>query len=438
MPKFYGLAVTYQSTATLKPYKNNPRIHSPKQIKQIARSIEEFGFTNPILLDDDNNIIAGHGRILAAQSLSIDQVPTIKIGNMSEAQKRAYIIADNKLALNAGWDENLLKIELDAILTMDTDFDLTITGFETGELDFRLIDAQVSEEPSVPDLPIVPTSQLGDLWMLGAHKVFCGDATNTDSYEILLGGRQAAMVFTDPPYNVPIAGHVSGKGAVQHDEFVMASGEMTSAEFTAFLSKTIDLLQKNSRDGSLHYLCMDWRHIHELLKACSSYTEQKNLCVWNKTTGGMGSLYRSQHELIFVFKHGKKPHLNNIELGKHGRNRTNVWDYPGVNNFNNREKNSELAMHPTVKPVKMIAEVIQDCTKRGELILDCFGGSGSTLIAVHDTGRKSALIEMDPKYVDVIIKRYQQHTGLEVIHSDNGKTYEDLTNERSLNSKVAS
>ena len=336
--------------------------------------------------------------------------------------KRAYIIADNKLAENAGWDMEILQAEIVAISGIDMDFDLTITGFEVAEID-NLLSGSKEDDPQdqVQEPPTVPVSRLGDLWHLGDHLLLCADATQKQSYGKLLQSRRARAVFTDPPYNVKINGHVCGNGQTRHDEFKMASGEMSEAEFAAFLKSVFQNLADYSVDGSLHYICMDWRHIRELMSAGEVYDDFKNLCVWNKTNGGMGTLYRSKHELVFVYKHGTKPHINNIELGKHGRYRTNVWDYAGVNTFQNTQ---DLRLHPTVKPVAMVEDAILDCTRRNDVVLDVFGGSGSTLIAAERCHRRACLMELDPKYVDVIIRRYQGITKKEVRHED-GLSFEE-------------
>lgn len=423
MPKTHGfghlghdLNIHYINCDALKPYKNNARTHSKHQIKQIANSIREFGFTNPILIDGDKNIIAGHGRIEAAKSIGLDKVPVIHLDYLTETQKRAYIIADNKLAENAGWDMQILQNEMIYLSETDPEFDLGVIGFEIAEIDLLLqSEATPEPEPDIPEPPEIPVSQPGDLWHLGKHRLLCADATKAESYDILMDGKKARLVFTDPPYNVPIDGHVCGNGKVKHDEFKMASGEMSEAEFTAFLQSVFQNLTEHTVNGSLHYICMDWRHMKELLNAGTVYDEFKNLCVWNKTNGGMGSLYRSKHELVFVYKNGTRPHINTVELGKHGRYRTNVWDYAGVNTFQNTD---DLKLHPTVKPVAMIEEAILDCSKRNDIVLDVFGGSGSTLLAAERCHRKAYLMELDPKYVDVIIRRYQEATGKEAVHQD--------------------
>jgi DNA modification methylase len=383
---FKKMQVKQLPLSALKPYSDNPRTHSPKQIREIADSIRQFGFMSPVLVDGDGRMLAGHGRLEAAKLLGMDRVPAICVDDMTEAQKRAYIITDNKLAANAGWDEELLARELQCIWELDSYFDLTVIGFETAEIDLKFeADRETgSSGGAAHDIPQLDRSKPtvtreGDLWLLDSHRLLCADATKADSFRSLLDAKQAQMVFTDPPYNVPINGHVSGLGKVKHREFAMASGEMSEAKYTGFLRTILAYLSKHSIDGSIHFVCMDWRHSFELLSAARPiYSEFKNLCVWNKDNGGMGSLYRSKHELVFVFKNGSDAHINNVELGRHGRNRTNVWDYAGVNSL--REgRLEELAMHPTVKPVALVADAILDCSKRGGIVLDCFGGSGTTL-----------------------------------------------------------
>jgi DNA modification methylase len=427
--KVRDLKVVDRPIDSIKPYESNPRKHSRKQIRQLADSIRQFGFTNPVLIDADGGIIAGHGRVAAAQLLDMECVPTIRIDHLSEAEKRAYVLADNKLAENAGWDRGLLALELAYIAELDLDFDVTITGFKTDEIDLLIQEMQTGdsdpEADNVPPIdPAIPAvSGVGDLWHLGNHRLLCGDATDADAYRRLMAGRKAQMAFTDPPYNVAIDGHAGGLGAIRHREFLMASGEMSEAEFTAFLTTALRLMAINSIRGSIHYVCMDWRHAYELLTAGRvAYTEVKNLCVWNKNNGGMGSFYRSKHELVFVFKSGSGAHINNFELGQNGRYRTNVWDYAGVNTLRDGRR-EELQMHPTVKPVAMVADAIIDCSRRGGIVLDCFAGSGTTLIAAQKTGRKAYAMELDPHYVDTAIRRWQTLTGLEAVHAESGRTF---------------
>jgi DNA modification methylase len=418
------LSIEYLAIGALTPRANNPRTHSDTQIRQIAESITAFGWTNPILVDDDNGVIAGHGRLEAAKQLGLDAVPVVRLSGMSEAQKRAYVIADNKLAENAGWDDDLLRLELGALIELDLEFDIGVIGFETGEIDALFSISEPEPERDIVDEPSEQpaVSQPGDVWVLGRHRLVCGDALRTESYKTVLAGSKADAVFTDPPYNVPIDGHVCGLGAVKHAEFAMASGEMSEAEFAVFLATVCQRLVAASRSGSIHFICMDWRHIEALLAAGREhYTELKNLCVWSKETGGMGSLYRSQHELVAVFKAGKAKHVNNVELGKHGRNRTNVWAYPGV-----LSRRADLKLHPTVKPTALVADAICDVTRHGDLVLDPFGGSGTTLLAAEETGRRAALIEIDPSYVDLIVRRFEEATGQHAVLEQTGQRFAEI------------
>ncbi len=407
--------IEYLSPHDLHPYKRNARTHSKAQIKQIADSIEEFGFTIPILIDSKNMILAGHGRVRAAILLGMKTVPCIRTDSLTEAQKRAYILADNKLALNAGWDEDLLASELKDLLGSEIpEFDIGVIGFSVAELD-DMIEGLEPQEPGNPADDVIPTKIpkrciSGDIWQLGNHRLICGDALDPDVVARLMDGARARMVFSDPPYNVPIDGHVGNSGKTQHREFAMASGEMTQAEFVDFLTKAMRNLRDHSQDGSIHFICMDWRHMPEMLAAGGAvYHSLKNLIVWVKDNGGMGTFYRSRHELIFAFKNGTAPHVNTFELGQHGRYRTNVWQYRGVNT-RKVGRMDELTLHPTVKPVQMIADAIRDVSARGEIVLDLFGGSGSTLIAAAKTGRRGFLCELDPSYCDTILARYEAVT----------------------------
>jgi DNA modification methylase len=405
--------IEHLSSGALEPARRNARTHSRKQIRQIAASIERFGFTNPVLIDERSVILAGHGRVEAAKLLAMPTVPCMRIENMSEADKRAYVLADNKIGLNAGWDEELLALELQELMAADLGFDLGVTGFSIAEVD-RLIDGLAPVEDGDPALDALPDPaqvpsrcRAGDVWQLGPHRLICGDARDRQIVNDLRDGELAEMVFTDPPYNVPIEGNVGGLGKVRHRDFAMASGEMDREQFTAFLSAAFANLAGFSIDGSIHFVCMDWRHLQEVADAGrANFTELKNLLVWVKDNGAMGTFYRSRHELIFAFKNGTAPHINTFELGQHGRYRTNVWEYRGVNT-RKAGRQEELALHPTVKPVAMIADAIKDVSRRGGVVLDLFGGSGSTLIAAHMTGRRARVCELDPVYCDRIIARWE-------------------------------
>ena len=425
-----ALAVSYISPEEVKPYQNNPKKHSEKQITQIINSIKEFKFNNPILIDENNVLIAGHGRLLASKHLQIKEIPAIRLTHLTESQKKAYRIADNKLTENGAWDTDLLKIEFEEIQKLNLDLNLDITGFDNQEIDLLFnppppADNKLNKIPYIPEKEIV--SKAGDIWQLGSHRILCGDALERITFERLLQDKHAAMVFTDPPYNVKINGHVCGNGAIKHKEFAMASGEMGSNEFTEFLSANFKLLKEFSKNGSLHLICMDWRHVEEISRAGHVYDEFKNICVWNKTNAGMGSLYRSKHEFIFVYKNGEQKHINNIELGSKGRYRTNVWDYAGVNTFKNTNL---LKLHPTVKPVELIWDAILDVSKRGDIVLDSFLGSGSTLIACEKSHRICYGIELEPLYIDTTIRRWQELTGKDAIREGDGKTYKELLAEK--------
>ena len=420
----------YQEIQHLVPYPRNARMHSKRQIRQIADSISAFGFTNPVLVDRSGTIVAGHGRVEAAKLLGMKKVPTICLENLNEDQIRAYILADNKLAEKAGWDSAILAIELQHLTSLDLGFDVSLTGFEIGEIDLILQESKAEEDEEEPvEISRGPAiTKLGDVWLLGSHRLMCGDALDDSSYPALMNGQSADVVFTDPPYNVKIDGNVCGKGAIRHREFAMASGEMSEAEFLSFLSKALGLLGRHSKMGSIHFVCMDWRHAGEILTAGKqTYDTFLNLCVWAKDNGGMGSFYRSQHELVFVFRKGLEPHRNNIQLGRFGRNRTNVWRYPGVNTLSrSADEGNLLALHPTVKPVAMIADAILDCSAPGDIVLDNFSGVGSTILAAERTGRTCYRIEIDPVYVDTAVMRWEKKTGEMAIHSESGKYFERM------------
>lgn len=420
----------FVETSLLKPYAKNAKKHPVWHVNQIRTSIETFGWMNPILITEEYEIISGHGRYAAAMKMGLKHVPVIIISNLSEAQVRAYRLADNQLNLNTGYDQELLRVDLQELYELEPEFELEVIGFSTAALD-KMIDGEdpagddkADEVPAVQDAII---TKLGDRWILGVHVLLCGDALLPSNYKNLLNGETAHAIFTDPPYNVPVSGHICGNGKIKHDEFAMASGEMSDEEFQKFLVAVIALLIEFSENGSLHYICMDWRGIYLLLAAArGQYKEHKNICIWNKSNGGMGSLYRSKHEFVPVFKNGSAAHTNNVSLGKHGRYRTNVWDYPGVNSFGGK---GDLEMHPTVKPVAMVADAILDSTKRDEIVLDPFGGSGSTLIACEKTGRKARCMELEPKYCDVIIRRWQTLTCQDATHAETGKSFNQIAQE---------
>ena len=431
----WQLKVEYRPISDLHPYERNARTHSKKQIRQIADSIRRFGFTNPVLITEAGQIIAGHGRVAGARLLGMTEVPTIRLAHLSDAERRAYVLADNKLALNAGWDQEILAIEFQSLIELG--FDLSVTGFGPAEIDLTLDSASDSnpaarpgKEDEIPAPPAEPVTRMGDLWTLSRHRLLCGDARQAEDYATLLDGERVDLVFTDPPYNVPIDGHVCGLGRIQHRAFAMGVGEMSETEFTTFLTETLVHTAACCRDGAIAFVCMDWRHQRELLDAGrTAFSALKNLCVWNKTNGGMGTFYRSKHELIFAFKVGTAPHVNTFGLGDTGRYRTNVWDYPGISSLGTGRMD-DLAMHPTVKPVALVADAIRDCSHRGGIVLDPFGGSGTTLIAAERCGRLGRLIEYDPRYCDTIIARFEKVTGKQARLASTGATFDDVAEHR--------
>lgn len=436
-PNLRNCQVVCVAVDRLIPDPRNARQHPDKHVRQLAKSVATFGFNVPILIDDQFRVISGHGRLLAAKQLGWHEVPTLTLAHLTPSQIQAYRIADNRLTDCSTWDERLLAEQLKELSEADLDFDLDAIGFDMPEIDLRiqslgdLSDEPADESDSTPASG-PPVSMVGDIWQLGPHRIVCGSALEPATYEALLGSNRAAVVFTDPPYNVPIAGHVSGKGSIQHREFAMASGEMSSQEFTAFLSQFLGTTKERCVAGGLIYACMDWRHLREMTAAGDAQQlELKNLCVWDKGCGGMGSLYRSQFELVFVYKTGAGTHKNNVQLGKYGRNRTNVWQYAGVNSFARKTgEGNLLALHPTVKPVALVADAILDASERGDIVLDPFLGSGTTVIAAEKTGRIGMGIELDPHYVDTAVRRWQRLTGQHAVHTHTGEPFDVIAQQR--------
>lgn len=422
----------------LTPDPRNARAHSKRQIRQIAESIKVFGFNVPVLIDGQGKVIAGHGRLEACKLLGWNEVPAISLEHLTEAQARAFAIADNRLTDTSSWDDRLLGEALKELTSVDIDFSIEATGFSITEIDLRIEGlGEAPTDDAADNLPTpVPgpaTSAPGDLWSIGDHRLLCGNALDPADYTRLFGTQSATAVFTDPPYNVRVDGHVSGLGQHHHREFAMASGEMDKEAFTRFLGTAFDNMSRHLNDGGLVYAFMDWRHIDEMLAAgTQAFGALKNLIVWAKTNAGMGSMYRSQHELVFLFKKGNAPHTNNVELGRNGRHRTNVWTYPGANSFGrgHDEEGDLLALHPTPKPVQLVADAILDCSRRREVILDPFLGSGTTLIAAEKTGRRCFGLELDPLYADTIIARWQRLTGGEARLEGTGETFASITEAR--------
>lgn len=432
------LGVTEQvSIDRLKPYSQNARQHDDRQIAKIIASLQAFGWMNPILAERDGTIIAGHGRWMAAKALGLAECPVIWVSHLTPDAARAYRLADNRLAELSGWDRDILEIELQHLSTIDLDFNLETIGWDHAEIDL-LLDPEKEEAGDPVDENVPPprdnaVSRIGDLWACGdEHRLLCGSALEEASFERLMEGRKAAMVFVDAPYNVPVAGHVGGLGRTQHREFAMASGEMSQTEFRAFLARNAGLLAAHAQDGAIIEMCMDWRGLLALqLAIVDAGLSLINLAVWVKNNGGMGSLLRSQHELVLIAKKGTAPHINNVELGKHGRYRTNVWKYAGVNSFG-KGRIEQLSGHPTPKPVAMVADAIRDVSHRGQIILDSFMGSGTTLLAAERTKRVAYGMDIDPVYVDLAIRRWEKMTRQSARLIETGQTFADVAKERGL------
>ncbi len=424
-------AVAMVPTDSLKPAKRNARTHNATQVDQLARSIREFGVIKPVIVDDANRLVAGHGIWAAAKQLGLERIPVIRVSHLSPTQLRVYALADNQLATKSGWDRELLAIELGELQTElpEIGLDLSITGFDPGDIDSVLTDFEDGPGSALDDVPDVQEGpavcRTGDIFVLGRHRLLVGDARDETAYAHLMQGEVAEMGIHDVPYNVRIQGNVGGRGRTQHKEFACASGEMSPAEFTSFLQQALNFCAVHSADGAIHFVFIDWRHLRELLAAGAVvFDELKNMCVWVKSNAGQGSFYRSQHELVLVFKHGQATHLNSFGLGGNGRSRSNVWRYAGVNSFR-AGRMDELKMHPTVKPVAMIADAMRDCSRRGSIVLDAFVGSGTTIMAAEQVGRRAFCIEIDPHYADVAIRRWQAFTKRDAVLEKSGEPFDE-------------
>ena len=427
------IQIEYRTVTDLRLDSRNPRQHSQRQINQLADSVQEFGFVMPVVADDSGQVVIGHGRVLAAKKLGLLRIPVVEIRHLSQAQLKALRIADNRLAQNAHWDERLLGESLLELKDLDRDFDLSITGFSLPEIDLAI---QKLSEPPVEDIDDataetgVAVCQAGEIWELGGHRVLCGDARSESAFEKVMQEQLADVVIIDPLYNVPIAGHVSGKGKGRGCECTQGVNVLSREDLIRVLTDSCGLLSKFSRDGAIHFVFMDWTHLNDLLVAGREvYAELKTIAVWVKSAARMGSLYRSQHELICVFESGTGRHTNNIELGKNGRNRTNVWQYDSAST-QARKGNTVLELHPTVKPVQLVMDALLDCSNRGDIVVDSFLGSGTTLLAAERTGRICRGIELDPLYVDTAIRRWQKLTGEDAVRVSDGKLFRAIEFEK--------
>jgi DNA modification methylase len=409
---------------------------SDGQVRDLMGLIRTVGFIVPLVIDEECRVWAGMVRLKAAERLGMVQVPVVRLANLTEAQKRAFRIADNKLQEKGKWDRKQLSLELPELtpLLQLEDLDISITGFTAVEIDQITFDFEEdAADPSDdfdPDLLSQPVvSRLGDVYRLGDHILGCGDARDQDLVRRLVGNRLAAMAFLDVPYNERIR-NVVGRGRTKHAEFAMASGEMSDEEYRDFLRQTLSVAAAVSTKTALHYACTNWSHVDALIAVGHQvYSAMINLAVWVKPNAGQGQFYRSQHELIGIFRVGEGRHLNNVENGKHGRNRSNVWQYSGTSGFR-AGRMADLRAHPTVKPVAMVCDAIKDCTRRDDTVLDTFIGSGTTILAAERVGRRAVGVEIEPRFVDLAIRRWQQMTGRDAIHVEDGRTFLDLTSER--------
>ena len=405
--------IEQRSVAKLIPYAANSRTHSDAQVAQIAASIKEFGWTNPILVSGDNSIIAGHGRLMAARKLDMEEVPVIVLDHLSKAQQRALVIADNQLAMNAGWNMDMLKAEIED-LNLEN-FNLELLGFDEAFLDGLLETAPSggnTDEDAVPEVPETPKTVLGDVWVLGNHRLMCGDSTSIDAVDKLMNGAKADMVFTDPPYGMSYGGGRSGKvgstdGTVKKFGVILGDTK-TGDNLIAMIKDSVGGAKLSCKEGAALYVCFPWRTYSEFEAALISIGLDPTACiVWDKKSIGLGNAnYRPQHEFIFYFKGG---------AWYGDKAQSDVW-------YMSRGATGKY-VHPTQKPVELVERALTNSSKAGDLVIDCFGGSGSTLIACEKNNRNSRLMELDPKYCDVIIKRWQDFSGKVAIHAETGEAF---------------
>ena len=428
--------ITRVSIADLKLDPRNPRLHSERQISLLAKSIKSFGFLWPVMIDETRRVLAGHGRIEAAKHLGLREVPTISIHHLSETQRRAFVIADNRLAEQASWDEKLLAEQLRELCEVELDFDLEATGFELDEIDVLIEDVSPKvkdgSDPAdeLPKATPVGVTRAGDLWLAGSHRICCGNSVNPESYSALMKSQRAAVVFTDPPPEVNIGVHATTLGTACDRNRLTLAGETPKSELPDFLCEVMELCGLYSVDGSLNYVVMDWRHMAEVLPVGRQVdSELTSVCVWVKGKAVMDSLYQNQHELIFVFQNGRESHRNNVQSGQHGRHRTNVWRYPGVNSMPRSIAKGNLLEWHRALPVALIADAILDCASPRDIVLDPFLGSGTTVVAAERTGRVCYGIELSARSVDTIVRRWQAFTGQSATLENSGRTFTELEQE---------
>ena len=413
---------------TLKPYPGELRTHNRQQRRKAEKLLRKYGQVVPVIIDESNTIIDGHLVWAIMRELGYDEIAAVVVTGRTDPELRALRLALNRLPQDAGWDNDKLRKELQDLLNLS--FDLELTAFSAVEIDYHLDVSETASEPEIPAPQSVAVSLAGDTWAMGNHRIVCGDARDAGLISVLLGGTRAAMAFVDPPYNVKIDGHVSGNGATKHREFAMASGEMSEAEFTVFLTVLLQVLVVGLVANAVIFVCMDWKHLAELLAAARKAGLQLlNICVWTKPTPGLGNFYRSQHELVVVLKAGDGEIRNNMALSGKRRNRSNVWPYRGMNSFGDG-RDELVKLHPTVKPVALVADAVRDVSLRGEAVIDTFLGSGTTLMAAEETGRVCFGVEIDAVYVDVAVRRWQQTTRKDAVLLETGETFLEVAERR--------
>lgn len=431
-----SLEIEYLSISLVHANPNNARIHPQAQLRKLADAILEFGFLIPILVDNGGMILAGHARYQAALLLGLTAVPVVRVSHLTARQRRAFLLADNKLASLSSFDMEKLAVEFEYLLDGNDGYAISTTGFDIVEVDKVLgYDRAAPAEDAVelPEDSAVPVSQLGDLWLIGKHRLLCGNCLDRANVQRLFAGEKAAAVVADPPYGVAIAGNVSGLGAKKHQDFLMGCTEMSDVELTySFFRPAFQLMAEFSHPGAIAFIFMDWRHARHVQNAADGvFHEHKNTIVWVKSNPSLGSFYKSQHEFVLAFKMSPGPTKNNFGLGGQGRVRSNVWQYPGANVFRAGRK-EDLEDHPTVKNLKMCTDAVLDVSAPGDIIFDPFLGSGTTMSAAAAAGRRGYGLELDPKYVDVIIRRVTEKTGL-TARLEDGRTYAEIADERGAN-----
>jgi DNA modification methylase len=427
--------IQYFPIDDVKPYARHARLHNRKQRRKLEALLRRYGQVIPILVDEQHTVVDGHAVLEAMKALGYGEIMAVVAPGRDPTEVRALRLALNRIAEDARWDDDRLRAELADLLQLG--FDLELTAFDGVEIDMALsieepsagvVEEVAAEELEPGDEP--PIAWPGSIWVLDRHRIACGDARDGELIRRLADSRRVSGVFTDPPYNVPIDGFAGGLGRTRHREFAMATGEMSAEDFTRFLADFIGAVKPTLADGAILFICMDWRHMRELLDAgARNELELKNLCIWTKSNAGMGTFYRSQHELVFVWKYGAGPHQNHFELGQFGRSRSNVWEYRGINTFG-KARAELLRVHPTIKPVMMVADALRDVTRRGDLVLDPFMGSGSTLLAAEETGRTCIGIELDPGYVEVAIRRWEKQTGKDAVEAASGEPFSAFADRR--------